>query len=327
MRRLAGAGGHWEVEGWAAFGADSTKHDAPMTAANEARLGCASKTGSWPQMVLTTLLHLGSGLPWSFVRGRARSSERRHLLALLCTLPPEALLLADAGFTGYEFWRKVVGSGRSFLVRVGSNVRLIRDLGVTLRTWPGGIVWVWPADQQKKRQPPLVLRLITLVDDRNRTMYLLTNVLAEDRLSDVSAARLYRMRWGLEVTFRWMKQTLGRRKMLSDSPRNARVELSWAMLGLWTLMLVKAGRCGLATHQGVAAVLRVLRRAIAGGRFGLAAALTRLKPDRYKRSKPKRARRWPHRKRPKPPGAPKARNATEAERTLLKELETLTPAA
>jgi hypothetical protein len=327
VRRLAQAGGCWAVEGWTAFAVDSTKHDAPMTVANEDGLGCASRNGSWPQMVLTTIFHLGSGLPWSFLRGRARSSERRHLLGLLNTLPFDALLLADAGFTGYQFWQRIIGSGRSFLIRVGSNVRLIEGLGVRARLHDG-LVFVWPAEQQKKRQPPLILRLITLTDARNRTMYLLTNVMDSSRLSDAAAARLYAMRWGVEVMYRALKQTLARRKLLSDSPRNARVELSWAMIGLWTLMLIKAERCvQLNGCVSVAPVLRVLRRAMDGACFRLLPALARLGPDSYKRSRPKAARHWPHKKRTKPPGRPKARNATESEMTLAKELERLDPAA
>lgn len=328
VRTLAEARGQWSIGGWAAFAADSTKHDAPMTAANEAGLGCASKPGSWPQMVLTTVFHLGSGLPWAFLRGGARSSERRHLLGLLCTLPRRALILADAGFTGYAFWRAIIASDRSFLIRVGGNVRLIRELGVKFRVGADGIVWVWPADQQKRRAAPLPLRLITLVDGRNRTMHLLTNVLDPARLDDALAARLYPMRWGVEVMYRAIKQTLARRKLLSDSPRNARVELSWAMIGLWTLMLIKAQRCKPdAAGQGVAAVLRVLRRAMSGERFSLGKALAALKPDTYRRKGAKTARHWPHRKRPKPPGAPKARNATEAETALAAELAALQPAA
>lgn len=327
VRRLAESRGQWAVGGWEAFGVDSTKHDAPMTAANEQRLGCASKRRSWPQMVLTTIFHLGGGLPWSFTRGGARSSERRHLLGLLCTLPQWALLLADAGFTGYAFWRKVIDSRRAFLIRVGGNVRVLRELGVTVRVRPDGIVWVWPAEQQKRRRPPLVLRLITLVDGRNRTMHLLTSVLEHERLSDESAARLYGMRWGVEVMYRGLKQTLARRKLLSDSPGNARMELSWAMIGLWTLMLVKAERCTLNANAGVAAVLRVLRRAMSGEPLSFTRTLAGLKPDTSARTRPKAARHWPHRKRARPPGAPKARNATAAERALAKELETLTPAA
>jgi hypothetical protein len=150
-------------------------------------------------------------------------------------------LLADAGFVGYDFWGRVIRSGRSFLIRVGSNVRLIE--GVRLRCKGDGIVWVWPDRKQKRRCKPLVLRLITLTDSRSRTMYLLSNVLRGEDLCDAAAARLYGLRWGVEVMYRSLKQTMSRRKLLSDSPRNARVELSWAMVGLWTLALIKAERC------------------------------------------------------------------------------------
>jgi hypothetical protein len=326
VRRLAERRGCWLVAGWLAFGVDSTKHDAPMTAANERGLGTASRKGSWPQLLLTTVFHLGSGLPWSFLRGRARSSERRHLLGLLRTLPLGALLLADAGFVGYDFWDQVIRSGRSFLIRVGGNVRLIG--GLYLRDKGDGIVWVWPDKQQKGRRGPLVLRLIALTDSRNRTMYLLTNVLDGKLLDDAAAKRLYGLRWGVEVMYRSLKQTMGRRKLLSGSPRNARVELSWAMVGLWTLALIKAERCpALPQGQGVAEVLRVLRRAAQGVTPNPIRELTWIKADTYERNRPKKARHWPHKKREKPPGKPKARNVTAAELALAAELEALDAAA
>ena len=339
VRRLAEQRACWRVCGHLAFGVDSTKHDAPMTAANERALGTSGKRTSWPQLLLTTVFHLGSGLPWSFLRGRARSSERRHLLALLNTLPAAALLLADAGFVGYDFWRKIIGSGRSFLIRVGSNVRLIEGVvggggGVHLQCKGDGIVWVWPDKQQKRRLPPLVLRLITLTDSRNRTMYLLTNVLERTSLDDAAATTLYGLRWGVEVMYRSLKQTMSRRKLLSDSPRNARLELSWAMIGLWTLALIKTERCAaLPPSQGVAAVLRVLRQAMAAaGAAGVTqpnmmGMLSSLRADTYQRAGSKKARHWPHKKKDKPPGKPNARNASEAELALAQELKALDPAA
>ncbi len=326
VRRLSQERGCWHVAGWLTFGVDSTKHDAPMTAANEEALGTASKKGSWPQLLLTTVFHLGSGLPWSFLRGRGKSSERRHLLGLLRTLPEEALLVADAGFVGYDFWGRIIASGRSFLIRVGGNVRLIQ--GVCLEPKSDGIVWVWPARRQKGRFKPLVLRLIRLTDSRNRTMHLLTNVLEPRRLDEEAAKALYGRRWGVEVMYRSLKQTLGRRKLLSDSPRNAKVELSWAMVGLWTLALIKTERCvALPASQGVAAVLRVLRQAMDGVERQVTTVLPRLMADAYRRSGAKKARHWPHKKRDKPPGKPNARNATEAELALAAELEALNVAA
>jgi hypothetical protein len=51
---------------------------------------------------VTTLLHLATGVVWDFTSGPARSSEREHLRQMLAALPQQTLLIADAGFTGYD---------------------------------------------------------------------------------------------------------------------------------------------------------------------------------------------------------------------------------
>jgi hypothetical protein len=320
------AGSSWEVAGWAVFGADGTKVDCPMTSANEESIGCSSRKKSWPQMLLTVLFHAGSGLPWAFVRGDARDGERSHLLRMLDTLPPRALLLADAGFTGYDLLATVLGGGRSFVIRVGSNVRLLTKLGYAVREFDG-LVYLWPDAKQKARVDPLVLRLVTLTDGRNRTIHLLTDVLDVGRLSDAAAVELYKLRWGAELLFRSLKQTLGRRKLLSDSPAHARVELDWAAVGLWLLALMNAHAAGASAPRSTASALRAVRSAMAGRGGGLWAALSRAVLDRYRRRRPKKARHWPHKKRDKPPGNPKARTATAEEVALATELKQRRPAA
>lgn len=327
VRAAAEAGGCWEVCGWAVFGVDGSKIDCPMTHANEVGLGLASRANSWPQMLLTMLFHAGSGLPWAWERGGAKASERGHLLRMLCTLPLNALLLADAGFTGYDLLQAIMDSGRSLLIRVGSNVHLLTKLGYAVEE-RDGLVYLWPEAKQKKRCKPLVLRLITFVDGRNRKIHLLTNVLDAGKLSDATALALYRLRWGVELFYRSLKQTLGRRKMLSDSPGHAAVELDWAMAGLWMLDLMNAQEAGLSAKRSFASALRVVRSAINGRqtcrgpgcRGTLAAALARATGDGYPRFKPKKSRHWPHKKKDKPPGNPKARTATEAEVLLAQEI-------
>jgi DDE family transposase len=342
VRGAAVAAGCWETCGWVAFGADGSKIDCPMTRANEVGLGLASRANSWPQMLLALMFHAGSGLAWDFRRGGARASERELLLGMLASLPAKALLLLDAGFTGYELLRSILLGDRSFLVRVGSNVRLLTKLGYAAEEREG-LVYLWPKEKQKKQCEPLVLRLITFTDGRNRRMHLLTNVLCPLRLSDASALQLYRLRWGAELMYRSLKQTLGKRKMLSDCPEHAAVELDWATAGLWMLDLMNARQAGLSVKRGVAPSLRAVRSAMAGrdpcsgrghghgqgqgqgqgrgARVGrLAAALARSTGDGYRRLKPKKARHYPQKKREKPPGDPKARTATDAEVLLAKEI-------
>ena len=133
------------------------------------------------------------------MHGIARGSERSHVLSMLRLLPAGALLLGDAGFTGYDLLKALTDGGRWFVIRVGSNVRLLRKLGYAVEEHEG-IVYLWPEGKKKKKQcQPLVLRLIRLVDGRGRGICLLSNVLDRRRLSDQAALKMYRLRWGVGV--------------------------------------------------------------------------------------------------------------------------------
>jgi signal transduction histidine kinase len=155
---------------------DGSREEAPHTEANEADLGCAGKDKTAPQVYVTTIWHLGLGLPWDFRMGPGTDSERRHALDMVNDLPPRALLVADAGFVGYELCRTLLRSSRSFLLRVGSNVRLLEKLGYYRRE-RSDVVYLWPQKRQGRgRGKPLVLRLIRLRKGK-QVVYLLTNVL------------------------------------------------------------------------------------------------------------------------------------------------------
>lgn len=48
---------------------------------------------------------------------------------MLDDLPRNARLIGDAEYVGYPLWSKIHNSGRSFFVRVGSNLTLLKQLG------------------------------------------------------------------------------------------------------------------------------------------------------------------------------------------------------
>ena len=86
---------------------------------------------------------MGSGLPWRWRMGPGTDAERNHLRSMLKTLPEESLLVADAGFTGYELFKAFLAHKLSFLIRVGANVTLLTGLGFEFERH-GNIVWLWP---------------------------------------------------------------------------------------------------------------------------------------------------------------------------------------
>ncbi len=323
----------WKIGQWVVFAADSSKLTCPMTVANEQYLGCASKAKSWPQMVLGTLVHLGSGLPWAWRLGKACCSERDLLMQMLEDMPLKSLLVADAGFIGFEFFKTVLACGHQFVIRVGANVHLIEKLGYAVKEHDG-IVYLWPKDMQKRGMSPLVLRRITVVDGRNRTMVLLTSVLESEKLSDGQVVEIYGRRWKIELFYRTLKQTMGRNKMLSGCPEHAEAEGNWAMLGIWMLglMLLKEKPAEVSIdRQSVGKALSAVRNAMGGrivpGRRKLRCVLEAALKDSYTRKGSKAARHWPNRKNPAPPGEPQARMAELPEVLLAQEIRNRRAAA
>jgi hypothetical protein len=325
VQRIAGP--HWKYRDWVLLAADGSRLECPRSEANEKELGCAGKERTTPQLMLTTLYHLTTGLPWAYAVGPGTESERRQLEALLPHLPPDTLLLTDAGFASYELCASLLEARRHFLLRVGSNVRLLTELGWNVEI-QGQTVYLWPQDRQKQGQPPLVLRLIVLPADQE-SIYLITDLPA-DTLSDEEAGTVYRMRWGVEVLYRSYKRTMDHHKMRSRTPATCREELQWTLIAYWLMALmtvepvVAAGK--LPTDWSPAQSRNTLRKALRGVLAGkraeepLRAQLARAVKDQYVRHRPKKARNWPHKKREKPPGPPKIRPATAVEIQRAKQL-------
>ena len=150
-----------------------------------------AKKANSPQMWLTLLWHVGSGLPWAWRSGPSDSSEREQLQQTLAELPENSLITADAGFVGYDFWKAIQDARQNFLIRVGrcapqdDNVRLLKKLGYAREY--DHVVYIWPNEAAKKKQPPLVLRLIVIHNGKH-PVYLLTN-LTKTQLSDQQALK------------------------------------------------------------------------------------------------------------------------------------------
>lgn len=321
-------GNAWQTCGWVAFAVDGSRQEAPHTAANETDLGCAGREKTAPQVFITTVWHLGLGLPWDYRIGPGTDSERNHAWDMVDDLPPQALLVADAGFVGYELCRKLVCGSRSFLLRVGGNIRLIEQLGYYQRE-KHGIVYLWPKNR-KKGEKPLVLRLIRLRPGK-QTVYLLTNILAPWQLTNSQARALYRLRWGEEVFYRSFKQTLQRRRLLSRTAATCQVESEWTLLGLWLLGLMTVSRIIAARRDpkswSVAGSRDLVRQALRDEpprrqpRRSLSAALADAVLDHYDRSSDKTARNYPRKKKEKPPGPPRIESAEPEEIERAKRLE------
>lgn len=332
------------IAGFFTFSADGSRIGLPRTQSNEASYAAACskrlrgkrkrrKTQpEWEvnttQLWITTLWHLGTQLPWSWKLGRCDSSEREHLSQMLAELPKQSLMVVDAGFYGYELWCQMLTTGCEFVARVGSNVHLLRNLGET-RT-RDDLVYFWPVREARRKQPPLMLRLVVLQDARH-PVYLVTSVLDRRRLSDRNVAQIYQQRWGIELFYRHLKQTFDRRKLRSRNAANAYTEAQWSLLGLWAMALhsqhFQQSRRLDPSRLSCAGMLRAYRRAMREYKSrpdpgeDLHSMLLVAQKDNYQRTKPKSNEDFPPYHKPKPAGRPNIKNPTAWQIKRAKQLQ------
>jgi hypothetical protein len=351
MRRTGRS--HFRIGRWLPLAVDGSRVTTPRTRRNEQALGAAryghgrkaQSRCKWknkrrrsrplgqpvkPQIWLTLLWHMGLKMPWAWKCGASTASERGHLGELLRSqsFPENTLFCGDAGFVGYGVWTSILDAGHSFLIRVGSNLHLLRDLGKVHRR--SGVVHLWPRAAARGGEPPLMLRLLEFQTEQG-PFYLATNVLSERALSIAQAQKLYRLRWGVELQFRSLKQTFGRGKLRSRTPERALVELEWSLLGLWLIQLF-AVREQIAVDEppqrsSVALALLVIRQAMhdwhepSASRRALRQRLKAAVVDRYQRRTSKQGRYRPPIKDIPATGPPVIQAATAKQRQAYRRLQ------
>jgi Transposase DDE domain len=322
----------WLDDGFIAIGCDGSRVECPRTAELEQRLGRANKDRAAPSIWLTALVLLRSGVPWAWRIGKGTASERSHLLQMVDLLPPRALLVADAGYLGFDVAKQLVRQQISFLIRMSSNVTLYTQERVALERFQEGLVYHFPA-QRQKQQPPLLLRLIRVRGQKKKNdVWLLTNVLESKRLSVASAATFYRRRWENEGQFRAYKRTLAKVKMVSRTVRLVHREAEGSLLALQLMLAQGALAMATTNTRGVAEpmcsprqVLRAIRQELYGhlrrGHPKYWERLQHAKRERRERLSAKAIRSWPRRKPHKAPKPPRLLKLPDELRALISRLE------
>jgi hypothetical protein len=363
QERMEEIGGKfWQIHGWVPIAFDGSRGTAPRTEDNE-RAFCAKNYGKGkiakyrkkktkgmrrrknernkpypqaPQAWVTLLWHMGLRLPWMWRLGPSDASERAHVMEMIAggKFPRNTLFCGDAGFIGFPLWSAILQSGGHFLVRVGANVSLLRE-GTDYELAENGRVLCWPKAMQGKALP-LRLRLVKVRLGRTK-VYLLTSVLDAQRLTIPQMIKFYKLRWGVEVEFRGLKQTLDRAKLRCRNDRRLLAELDWSIMAMAIAELF-ALREQLAARppdkdrrrepldpqrRSLANTMRALRRCLRAldripeENAALPTLLRQAVTDNYQRKKSKAARYRPPNPDKKPLGEPKVRKITPQEKKKL----------
>ena len=322
-------------DGFLVFGCDGSSMATPRTAELERWLDPAVQEHGPPQVWVTALVHVRTGLLWAWHLGKGYNRERSHLQALLPTLPANALVVADAGYNGYELACALTMAGICFVIRMSGKDRLYTEQHIAVEKFVAGEVWLWTQKAQKAQQAPLRVRLLRIQAKDRRDVWLLTNVLDEKRLTVQMAGKYYRWRWENEGLFRTFKRTLAKVKLMSRTVRLVHREAEGALLATQLLLAQGVQAMSARPRQQTAPiqpercsprkVLLVLRDVISGkigvrDELRFAKRLQDASREDRQRSSVKEKRPWPRRVNHKPQKPPNFLKLSRKEKALAHKL-------
>jgi hypothetical protein len=352
----------WSDDGWTLIGFDGSRATTPRTVSNE-KAFCAPNYGKGkrakygkkkskglkrkrnekhktqpqaPQAWITMMWHMGLRLPWTWRLGPSNSSERGHVMEMLEeeNFPKNTLFCGDAGFVGYPLWNSILDAGKDFLVRVGANVKLLSETA-DIKKCGGGVVLCWPKDKMNSGVKPLRLRLVQVKIGKTK-MWMLTSVTNPRNLSKKNIVRFYKMRWGIEVEFRGLKQTVDKHKLRCRNSDRVLVELDWSIRAMAVAELLALREQIPQKHdaddaydpkdRSLANTMRALRQCMRNlnkypqPSCGLSYRLSQSLVQKYQNHTDKKARYRPKNPDKKPLGDPEIRKMSLHERRRLREI-------
>jgi IS4 transposase len=145
----------------------------------------------------------------------------------------------DKGYCRFDWWRKINDSKAFFVTRPKKKMRLRATRMRCVRKRGGdGFYIVEDAEvafvSKGDSRLPIPLRRIKVKRDKGGTITLLTNDLTR---TAIEIAALYKMRWQIELLFRWIKQHLDIRKFLGTSENAIRLQIIAAMIAYLLLRI------------------------------------------------------------------------------------------
>jgi hypothetical protein len=316
-------------DGFKPFGCDGSRVECPRATELEDYLGKSSNEDSAPNIWVTAFVHLGLGLLWSWRIGKGDADERLHLRQMVHLLPPQALIVADAAYMGYELALAILRNEQSFLLRLSSKAYLYTIEEKLLEEWEEGRVYYWPQKKQAS-EPPIICRLIRIKakGQTKNDVWLLTNVLDPQRLSAETAAKFYRWRWRNEGMFRTYKRTLKKVKLCSRTVRLIHREAEGSLLALQILLAHadlalrpkdSAGEPAISPRKVLLEIRREINGTAARRTQSYRKRLERCRAESRQQTSSKVTREWPRRKAHQAPAPPKIITMTDKQKALLQK--------
>ncbi len=184
---------------------------------------------------LHTQIDLRGVIPTVIKIGPARPNDVLWLDELC--FEPGAFYVMDRGYVDFVRLARIPTAGAFFVTRAKDNLRFTRyrslpvDYSTGLRSDHLGKL----SRDKARGDFPWPLRRIRFYDLENDAYYVfLTNHL---ELPAIDVAKLYKLRWQIELFFRWIKQNLRIKHFYGNNPNAVRTQI-WIAVGVYVMIAI-----------------------------------------------------------------------------------------
>lgn len=234
------------------FAMDGTTLRAHDTVENRSHFGAqlypSGAVASYPQVRGVTLTALPTHIVHSAAFGPYGTNEMLYAKQLIANIPNESLTVFDRGFLSAEILCALTQNGteRHFIIPAKSNTRL--ELVAGDETDGTVRMRVSPQARAKCAQLPEFweARAVTIVDVQGRKRVLLTSLQERRRYKPADIANCYERRWGIETSYRELKQImLGSAFTLRSKTTEGVYQEIWGTLIAYNLIRLEIAKAAL----------------------------------------------------------------------------------
>ena len=184
---------------------------------------------------LHTQLDLRGAIPTVIQIGSAREHDVNWLDDL--AFEAGAFYIMDRGYVDFSRLGKIATAGAFFVTRAKDNTRFTRHHSLPV-DYSTGIksdqIGKLTLDKARSDFPWPIRRIRYLDPETGKILIFLTNHL---QLSALDIAKLYKLRWQIELFFRWIKQNLRIKHFFGNTPNAVHTQI-WIAIGVYVMIAI-----------------------------------------------------------------------------------------